>query len=93
MNEPSIFYAEDRLADVLEEIAGMKGGDGNLDLYAFSRFKDLVGSLSSNEDDYRKFYHNVDGKRIRHDKVHNLYGYNMTRVIRLQHDQSSRGGF
>ena len=25
------------------------------------------------------FYHNVNGEQIRHDKVHNLFGYNMTR--------------
>ena len=80
MNEPSIFYAEDRLADVLEEIAEMRDGDGNLDLDAFSHFTNLVGSLSANAEDYKKFYHCVDGERIRHDKVHNLYGYNMTRA-------------
>ena len=80
MNEPSIFYAEDRLADVLEEIAEMRNGDGNLDLDAFSHFTNLVGSLSANAEDYKKFYHCVDGERIRHDKVHNLYGYNMTRA-------------
>ncbi len=80
MNEPSIFYAEDRLSDVLEEIAGMREGGQNLDLPAFSHFKDLVESLSANADDYKKFYHCVDGKMIRHDKVHNLYGYNMTRA-------------
>lgn len=33
-----------------------------------------------NPEDYKRFYHNVDGKKIRHDKVHNLFGYNMTRA-------------
>ena len=80
MNEPSIFYAEDRLADVLEKIAQMREGDQNLDLDAFNHFKDLVGSLSANPEDYKKFYHTVGGEKIRHDKVHNLYGYNMTRA-------------
>lgn len=37
-------------------------------------------SLANNEDDYASFYHNVDGQKIRHDRVHNLYGYNMTRA-------------
>lgn len=32
------------------------------------------------QEEYKKFYHNVDGKRIPHDQVHNLYGYNMTRA-------------
>ena len=34
MNEPSIFYAEDRLADALTEIAKMQDGEQNLDLDA-----------------------------------------------------------
>ncbi len=80
MNEPSIFYAEDRLADVLDELARMKEGGQNLDLDAFSHFQNLVGSLSANPEDYKKFYHRVGGEMIRHDKVHNLYGYNMTRA-------------
>ena len=80
MNEPSVFYEEGRLAQTLEEIAKMKDEGQNLDLDAFNHFKDLVGGLSGNPDDYRKFYHNMDGVRVRHDQVHNLYGYNMTRA-------------
>ena len=37
-------------------------------------------NVSNNPEDYRRFYHNVDGRKIRHDKVHNLFGYNMTRA-------------
>ena len=80
MNEPSIFYAEDRLADALKEIAEMQDGEQNLDLDAFTHFKNLVLDLSANPEDYKKFYHTVNGKKIRHDQVHNLYGYNMTRA-------------
>lgn len=25
-------------------------------------------------------YHNIDGVKVNHDKVHNLYGYNMSRA-------------
>lgn len=32
------------------------------------------------QEEYKNFYHSVDGKKIRHDRVHNLYGYNMTRA-------------
>lgn len=85
MNEPSIFYTEDRLDDVIEEIAGMQGQ--NLDLDKFWHFKGIVVGLSGNTDDYTKFYHNVNGERIRHDRVHNLYGYNMTRAA---HDAFER---
>ena len=39
-----------------------------------------MNGLSNNVDDYTKFYHNMNGKKIRHDRVHNLFGYNMTRA-------------
>ena len=78
MNEPSIFFAQDRMDETFDKIAELK--DKNLDLDTFQQFTDLVGSLANNTDDFKKFYHNVDGKMVRHDKVHNLFGYNMTRA-------------
>lgn len=36
-------------------------------------------ALANNHEDYKRFYHNVNGEQVRHDKVHNLFGYNMTR--------------
>lgn len=36
--------------------------------------------MSNDPEDYRSFYHKVKGERVRHDKVHNLFGYNMTRA-------------
>lgn len=35
-------------------------------------------ALANNHEDYKRFYHNVNGEQVRHDKVHNLFGYNMT---------------
>lgn len=78
MNEPSIFFAQDRMDETFDKIAELK--DKNLDLDTFQQFTGLVGSLANNTDDFKKFYHNVDGKMVRHDKVHNLFGYNMTRA-------------
>ena len=77
MNEPAIFYSEKRLKetfDRLEEYRTM-----NLDVKTFFEFKDMVAGLEKNPEDYRSFYHNYKGQRIRHDKVHNLFGYYMTR--------------
>ena len=34
--------------------------------------QDKMLSIANNPEDYKRFYHNVDGKKIRHDKVHNL---------------------
>ncbi len=42
--------------------------------------KSNLENLSNSDDDYSNFYHNIDGKIVRHDLVHNLYGYNMTRA-------------
>lgn len=78
MNEPAIFYTEDHLAEVFEKLDDYKGK--NLDIWSFFKFKDLVGSIANNAEDYRRFYHEYKGQKIRHDKVHNLYGYNMTKA-------------
>ncbi|HIS26405.1 MAG TPA: alpha-glucosidase [Candidatus Pullilachnospira intestinigallinarum] len=78
MNEPAIFYTEDRLNQVMEQLGEYKGK--NLDLELFWEFTGLVNGLSNNVDDYTKFYHNMNGKMVRHDRVHNLFGYNMTRA-------------
>ncbi len=42
--------------------------------------RELMCHLQNAPEDYRNFYHNVKGKMIRHDKVHNLYGFNMTKA-------------
>lgn len=78
MNEPAIFYSEKNLKKVMEEIISMK--KENLDIHSFFYLKDLVGSLSNSSKDYSNFYHNMDGRKICHDNVHNLYGFYMTRA-------------
>ena len=78
MNEPAIFYTEDRLKEVLDKIDDYK--DRNLDMNEFGEMTALVGSLSNNTEDYTRFYHNIQGEKVSHDRVHNLFGYNMTRA-------------
>lgn len=80
MNEPAIFYSEKRIADAIDRVQEFKGK--NMDLTTFEEFKAVTGTLSNNAEDYSSFYHNVDGKgtMVCHDKVHNLFGYNMTRA-------------
>ncbi|MBE5855749.1 MAG: alpha-glucosidase [Lachnospiraceae bacterium] len=78
MNEPAIFYTEDHLKEVFQELKEYEGK--NLDIRSFFHMQGLVGGLANNEEDYRRFYHDYKGKRYRHDKVHNLFGYNMTRA-------------
>lgn len=78
MNEPALFYSEKRLKSVMEEIVSMK--DENLGLHSFYHMKGRIDSLSGNPEDYESFYHDMDGVKVRHDKVHNLYGFYMTKA-------------
>ena len=77
MNEPAIFYTEDRLADTCAEIGKLTSG--NMGINEYFAFTGMVAGLNGNMGDYDKFYHNVDGKKVKHSDVHNLYGMNMTR--------------
>ena len=85
MNEPAIFYSEKNLKKVMDEIHSLK--DQNLGLHEFYHMKGLVDGLSNSEEDYKSFYHNMDGVKIRHDRVHNLYGYHMTKAASEAFDQ------
>lgn len=78
MNEPAIFYTEDHLKEVFGELDNIKGKE--LDIWGFFGFKDLLYSLDNNPEDYRRFFHEFNGVKVRHDKVHNLYGFYMTRA-------------
>lgn len=78
MNEPAIFYSEKHLDEVFEQLEDFKGKNIDLDLYY--KFNSLVGGISNNPDDYKRFYHKFHGETVCHDKVHNLFGYNMTRA-------------
>ena len=77
MNEPAIFYSQKRLDKILGKMEGLRGK--NLDLDAYFAFQEDVSGLANSPEDYRSFYHQLQGKRVRHDKVHNLFGYYMTR--------------
>ena len=77
MNEPAIFYSKNKLEEIkksLSEIDIENDDDKLLDI------KWKFNELANNSDDYSAMYHNIDGKIVNHDKVHNLYGYNMSRA-------------
>lgn len=77
------------LNGVFEKLHEYDGKD--IDLQDLWAFQGMVNSLANNPEDYRSFYHNVDGKMVRHDKVHNLYGYNMTRSASEAFDKIAPG--
>ena len=82
MNEPAIVYSEKHLKEVFDKIDDYKGK--NLDIQSFFEFKGMVEGVANNLGDYERFYHRAtqpDGEAVvRHDHVHNLYGFNMTRA-------------
>ncbi len=77
MNEPAIFYTEDRLIDTCTKIEKLTSE--NMGINEFFEFTGMVAGLNGNKGDYDKFYHNVNGRMVKHSDVHNLYGMNMTR--------------
>ena len=77
MNEPAIFYTPEGLENVKKLIKDFS--DNPDDTPAFDVLWSLEG-LANNPEDYKSFYHNVNGEKICHADVHNLFGYNMTRA-------------
>ena len=80
MNEPSLFYSPERLRAFLDDMAALREKD-NIEQEEF--FPRVVGGamgLMNSPADYASFYHEVDGQKVRHDQVHNLYGGSMTRA-------------
>ncbi len=79
MNEPAIFYSKRQMQEMKEYIRGLfedrTPTDAEIDGLAWK-----IGDLKNSRKDYESFYHNMNGKQVCHDKVHNLYGYNMTRA-------------
>lgn len=83
MNEPAMFYSDDSLKEAFDKLESYKGK--NLDIQTFFEFTPISGSTFNQLEDYKRFYHRVPGssnpdEKIRHDKIHNLYGAWMTRA-------------
>ena len=79
MNEPALFYSPERLKAFFENAAALSRKD-NLDQNDFFGLVRSVMGLMNAPEDYRSFYHDTAAGRVRHDRVHNLYGGCMTRA-------------
>ena len=85
MNEPSLFYSKKRF----REFAGQylphflqrvkETDDIGLPVEEFMEFLYKVNTLAGDKQDHEEFFHDVDGQKIRHSEVHNLYGSFMMR--------------
>lgn len=78
MNEPALFYSMEGLQQLKDEAKSLLDTDAPLP--AYEHLKHTGGALANNSEDYKRFYHLLDGKTVRHDRVHNLYGAHMTRA-------------
>ena len=95
MNEPAIFYSREGL-DEAKALArkfadgedGRWDGAGSVGVWQMG---DKLQSLANSPEDYRRFYHKINGTKVRHDKVHNLYGFNMTRAAGEAFDRIDPG--
>ncbi|MDE7323213.1 MAG: alpha-glucosidase [Lachnospiraceae bacterium] len=88
MNEPAIFYSKEGILELNQEIGkyvkkvNSDDGGGSIDDCDLvpGEIRSKMENLQNSPDDYRRFYHNVNGKTVCHNLVHNLYGFNMTRA-------------
>ncbi|MBE5796172.1 MAG: alpha-glucosidase [Clostridiales bacterium] len=78
MNEPAIFYSEEGLAAAYQKADELR--EKNIAIHDYFALKDAFANMSNSMDDYRRFFHVIDGKPVRHDKVHNLFGAMMTKA-------------
>ena len=78
MNEPAIFYTPEGLeaaSRLMREY--VEDETGTVSMF---QVREALTGLQNHQDYYKAFYHQIDGRMVRHDKVHNLFGCNMTRA-------------
>lgn len=88
MNEPAIFYTPEGIEEIkalLQRFLATDDPAANWDAgpeekVTVQQLQAAFEALSNRPKDYTLFYHKVGDEVICHDKVHNLYGYNMTRA-------------
>ena len=82
MNEPAIFYTEDRLKEVLDKTRStIKDQKPGYERILGNRLLWWDSLSLTTQRIIPVFYHNIHGRKgIHHDRVHNLFGYNMTRA-------------
>ena len=78
MNEPAIFYSKNKVEEIktaLSERDVVNDDDRLMNdiMWQFDK-------VSNNSEDYEAMYHNMNGVPVNHDRVHNLYGYHMSRA-------------
>ena len=78
MNEPAMFYTPEGIAEVKAAMRTFVENEPEKD--AVWAMRDMTRGLANRAEDYAAFYHDRNGEKIRHDRIHNLYGYYMTKA-------------
>lgn len=78
MNEPAIFYTPEGIKKIKEQVKEFLSKPETKD--GVWEMQGRFANLANAAEDYASFFHNVQGKMVRHDRIHNLYGYQMTRA-------------
>ena len=78
MNEPALFYTDESVEAAFRRAEELCTGS-SVDYEEMWSLNNAFSSIANNPEDYRSFLHEVGGKPVRHDLVHNLYGAFMTR--------------
>lgn len=78
MNEPAIFYTPEGIHNIKNKMKAFIAQEENKD--DVWNMQNQVMSLANSPADLASFYHNINGTMICHEKLHNLYGFNMTRA-------------
>ena len=78
MNEPAMFYTDEGVAEAVQYLKDFDFSCN--DPGKFFALKDKLTGLSNRRKDYDAIYHQIDGQKICHTQVHNLFGYYMTRA-------------
>ena len=90
MNEPALFYSPAGLKEMWDKLE-VHRGETNMNVYDVWDVTGAAEALKNRPKDYGSFYHETPQGRVRHDKVHNLYGYNMTRAAAEAFDELRPG--
>ncbi len=78
MNEPAMFYTPEGIAEVKAAMRTFVENEPEKD--AVWAMRDMTRGLANRAEDYAAFYHDRNSEKIRHDRIHNLYGYYMTKA-------------
>ena len=78
MNEPALFYSKRGLEKAVAKLKQIT--PDTMDIGGFFEMRNVLFGMQNSYDDYCSIYHNLDGKRVCHKDVHNIYGAFMTRA-------------